>query len=453
VSAVQRISTASLAAALCVPAAGLGLLSARPHLDHAWQDPRAHFWLVLAASGLSAVLAYATDVEAERRGDARVCLVSLAFLSASGFLALHALATPGVLLNTSNAGFALATPIGLALAGAFAALSSTERGTMRCARRLRIALIALLAAWGTASLARLPPLDGTQVPERLGGELVGLAIVGGLLYGIAVVRYAALARRRPSGLIVLMMLAFVLLAEAMAAIAVARNWHATWWEWHALMLAAFGLIAIGAHREWHEERFSDIYMDDTMAGERDLSVVFADLQGFTAFSEHHTPREVTQMLNTYFQQAVPPVVRRHGGEIDRIIGDALMATFNRRGDQPDHAQRAAGAALALQEATARVAAEHPTWPRFRVGVNTGPALVGVLGAGGGRTHTVIGDTVNVAARLQSQAPVGGVAIGPETARRLDGARMEPLGSLHVKGREQPVDAQQLLALAPAGAVV
>jgi class 3 adenylate cyclase len=177
-----------------------------------------------------------------------------------------------------------------------------------------------------------------------------------------------------------------------------------------------------------------------------MSILFADLQGFTTFSEGHEAQEVTAMLNTYFEVAIPPVVQAHGGDIDRIIGDALMATFNRRGDQPDHAQRAAAAALALQETTARVAARHPGWPRFRVGVNSGEVSVSVLGAGGGRTHTVIGDTVNVASRLEAKAPVGGVAIGPGTLALLPEAVTEPLGPLELKGKAEPTDAYVLLSL-------
>ncbi|HEU4658325.1 MAG TPA: adenylate/guanylate cyclase domain-containing protein [Capillimicrobium sp.] len=436
-----------LAVALAVPAAGLGLLTADSDLDVSLEHHPAHFWIVVAAAGLNAALAYATSQEAQRRGDARVMMVSLAFLAAAGFLGLHALATPGVLLDQPNAGFAIATPIGLVIASGFAAASSLDAISLAVARRLRTALLAAMALWAVWSLAQLAPLDADAgVPERASGPLIGLAVAGIALYAVAVVRYLALVRRRRSSLLVVMVAAFVLLAEAMVAIAVARNWHATWWEWHVLMLAAFALIAWSAHRQWHEERFAPLYLDETAGAERDISVVFADLQGFTSFSEHHDPREVTEMLNAYFHEAIPRVVRRHGGEVDRIIGDALMVTFNRRGDQPDHAARAAAAALAIQETTARVAGEHPGWPRFRVGVNSGPAAVGVIGAEGGRTHTAIGDTVNLAARLEAQAPVGGVAIGPETARRLDGALLEPLGVLKVKGRDEPVEAQRLLAL-------
>ena len=79
--------------------------------------------------------------------------------------------------------------------------------------------------------------------------------------------------------------AFALLAEAMIVIAWARNWHASWWEWHLLMLGSFLLIAETARTEWHEERFSALYLDQTLAGARDVSVLLADLSGFTSFSE------------------------------------------------------------------------------------------------------------------------------------------------------------------------
>ena len=172
-------------------------------------------------------------------------------------------------------------------------------------------------------------------------------------------------------------------------------------------------------------------------------MLFADLAGFTSYSEDRDPREVSAMLNAYFSVAIPPVVKGEGGEIDRVMGDAIMACFNRRGDQPDHAQRAARAAVGLRDATRAMAAEHPDWPRFRIGVNTGEAMTGVLGAVGGRSYTVVGDAVNVAARLETAAPVGGIALSAETLERLHGVHAEPLGALQVKGRERPVEAYVL----------
>jgi class 3 adenylate cyclase len=443
------------ALALAIPLLGLALLQARPSWNATWEHHPTHFWLVLVAALLSAVTAYGTGQAASRRGDARVLLVSLAFLSAASFLGLHALATPGVLLQTANPGFNLATPVGIAIGSLFAAASSGDvEGdravrAIRLGRRLRIVLLVALAAWTVASLLRLPPLDQGPGPERASGPMVLLAVSATLLYAWSAVAYLRLwRRRRLGGLMPLAMAAaFVLLGEAMVAISLASNWHLSWWEWHVLMLLAFVLVAWGAQRQWHEERFSSLYLDETISGTREMSILFADLKGFTTFSEDHEPRQVTAMLNAYFDVAIPAVVRRHGGEVDRIIGDALMVTFNRRGDQPDHAVRAARAALDIQEETGRVARAHPGWPRFRVGINSGPVSLSLLGSTGGRTHTVIGDVVNVASRLEGQAPVGGVALSAATLGLLPAAQVEALGPLELKGRAAPVEAFALIALA------
>jgi class 3 adenylate cyclase len=372
-------------------------------------------------------------------------------LSSAGFLGLHALATPGVLLAESNAGFAVATPVGLALGAVFAALSSRDVAgdqrarVLRRARAARWVLLGAMAAWAAASLAELPPLDGAPL-ERSSAPMTALALPTIAIYAYAAVQYVMLGLRRGAVMPIGMAAAFTLLAEAMVAVAFSRNWQASWWEWHLLMLAAFALVAWSARQQWHEERFSDLYLDDTRSGNRDMSVLFADLQGFTSYSESHSPDDVTAMLNTYFESVVPVTVRRHGGVVDRLIGDAVLVTFNRNGDQPDHARRAAAAGLDLQKAAADVSAAHPDWPRFRVGINSGEVSVAVLGAAGGRTHTVIGDTVNTASRLEGRAPVGGVAISAETAARLPRAQTAPLGLLELKGKQAPLQAYQLLAL-------
>ena len=444
--------SAAVGVALALPIAGLVLLLGRPGADLHWEHHPSHFWLVLGTAAVSSVLAYATGAAAVRRGDARVLFVSLAFLSSAGFLALHALATPGVLLATPNPGFVVATPVGLALGSVLAAWSTVDYtgeravAAVRLGRRVRVLLLALMLLWAVLSLGELPPLTGavTRV-ERLPALLAVPAIA---LYAYAAWRYLLLWRRRAAPMLVAMMAAFLLLAEALVAIAFARNWHLSWWEWHVLMLAAFALVAVGARTSWHEERFADLYLHDTRAGNRDMSVLFADLQGFTTFSEAHRPEEVTAMLNEYFEVAVPAVVQPYGGDVDRIIGDALMVTFNKRGNQPDHARRAASAGLAMQAATGRVADRHPGWPRFRVGINSGPATVSVLGTGGGRTHTVIGDTVNTASRIEGKAPAGGVAIGPTTLADLPEAVTSPLGALALKGKAEPVETYLLLGLPP-----
>jgi adenylate cyclase len=436
---------------LAVPLLGLFLLLLQPKLDLRWEHHPAHFWLVLITALVAAVLAYATGEAAGRRGDARLLYVSLAFLSSAGFLALHALATPGVLLGKSNTGFQIATPVGVAIGSIFAAVSTRDFSGESAVRnvgigkRLRWGLLGLMVLWAVWSLASLPPLN--RPPQFAEAFPLFLAVPAVVLYVASAVRYVQLWRRHPSLMLLAVPSAFILLAESMVAMAFARNWHLSWWEWHVLMLVAFGLVALSAQTSWREERFAELYLPQTSAGSREISVLFADLQGFTSFSETHQPDEVARMLNEYFAVAVPAVVSPYGGDIDRIIGDALMVTFNKRGDQPDHAQRAAGAGLALQQATLRLAAQHPEWPKFRVGINSGHVSVSLLGADkGGRTHTIIGDAVNVASRIEGTAPTGGVAIGPDTKAQLPDAATTPLGELHLKGRQEPLEVHLLTSL-------
>ena len=441
--------------AAVVPAVLWVAVLAKPAIDGRWESHPAHFWLVLTAALASVGLGYAVLIAARRRRDARLFLVSLAFLSSAAFLGLHALATPGVLLG-KNAGFELAPPVGLLVAAAFAASSSLEfrpraaDRVLRAAPLLLGALTALVAAWAVVSLATLPPLDRPLAQEELDGWQIGLAAGGVALFGAAAVGYLALYRRRGARFALAVAFAFALLAEAMVVIAWARNWQISWWEWHVLMLAAFVVIAAIARREWHEERFSALYLDRTLAGARDVSILLADLSGFTAYSDRREPSQVATMLNTYFETIVP-LLEANGGEVHQIVGDEVMAIFNKQGTTPDHAERAARAALLLQEEADRIAALHPKWPRFRTAVNSGDVVAAVVGGPRGhRKHGVVGDTVNLAARLEAAARPGTVLIGEATYRRLKaGAVAERIPPLQVKGKQEPVDAYVLEALAPA----
>ena len=441
---------------LVVGAGLLVLVLAHPAVDESWENHPAHFWLVLTAAALNVALGYAVGVAARRRRDARLLLVSLAFVSAAGFLGLHALATPGVLIG-KNAGFELATPVGLVLAGAFAAASGLPLRPRAAERVLRWAwllvggLSLLMVVWAVVSLAEVVPLAGELGTEQLDGWQITLAAIGVVLYAAAAIGYYRLYRRRGAQFLLGVALAFALLAEAMLVIAWARNWRVSWWEWHLLMLVAFVTIAISARTEWHEERFSPLYLDETLAGTREVSVLFADLQGFTSYSEQTPPARVAAMLNGYYRRLVP-LLEADGGIVHQIIGDAVMVIFNQHGDEPDHAARAARTALAFQAEAADVAEAHPEWPRFRAGVNSGEALAGLVGGPSGhRKHGVVGDTVNLAARLESLAPAGGVVIGAETAAALPaGAVVERLPPVEVKGKDEPVEAYLLHRLGTAG---
>ncbi len=437
---------------LLLPIAVVVLLRGRPHLDESWESHPAHFWLVLVAASLCVALGYGIWDAARRRRDARLLFVSLAFIASSGFLGLHALATPGVLIG-KNPGFELATPVGLVVAAAFAAVSSLElpQSTVRLAPWLLGSLATVLLAWGVVSIAELPPLDSPLATEQLDGWQVGLAAAGVVLYAAAAIGYLRLWRRRRQQFVLAVALGFALLAEAMLVIVWAQNWRFSWWEWHLLMLTAFAIVALAARVEWHEERFSALYLEGTFAGARDVSVLLADLSGFTSFSERHGPAEVTAMLNAYFE-AVIPRMEEARGEVHQIVGDELMVIFNKQGDTPDHPERAARAALTLLAEAERVA--QPGWPGFRVGVNSGEVVAAVVGGSRGhRKHGVVGDAVNLTARLEAAAPVGGVLVGEETFRRLPpGALTERLPPLAVKGKAQPVEAYLLRSLGTAGAV-
>ena len=178
----------------------------------------------------------------------------------------------------------------------------------------------------------------------------------------------------------------------------------------------------------------------------EVTSLFADLRGFTTFSEQSTPGQIVEMLNRYFDVATRAVLAENGTVV-QFVGDALMALFNAPARQPDHALRAARAALTLQAEVDRIAAGCPGWPRFRVGINTGEALVGNIGGEALRNFNAMGDAVNVAARLETSAEPGQVVIGAATRELLGAcAQVDPLGELRVKGRSRPVSAYVLRSL-------
>lgn len=695
---------------LAIPLLGLLLLVSKPSLDVVWRHPPSHFWMVLAVAGVNVVLGARVNEAARVREDARLFFVSLAFLASAGFLFLHALATPGVLLSHPNAGFVVATPVGLFLASALAVISSlslspaASAAVIRRQALLRGALALLLIGWAVVSLADLPPLSSAAGLDEAEGWFQALAVVAVVLYSVAALRYWALHRRRPSVMLLGIITAFVLLAEAMVASTIGHDWALSWWEWHLLMTFAFGFVAYSAHVQYQREGsstglFDGIAMEQTvqrirgelgealetlvgalerqettdddpratelilaglarvfglsegqlrvlgrageslasdrrqvrrldalvavgqqarvladepqllrdavgrigaalgrdvlrvglvtagelrfpddlrsgdgwdragedaargllarsapgtdpietdpielgpwhlvlpltvqghLAGvlevrrpaapggpaaarhvafaERDRSLLrslasqlsialentrlyrqidelfrqymspdvatalladpaqaelggalvevtalFADLRGFTTFSEQATPGEIVAMLNRY-HAATTPCVLGNGGTIVQFVGDAILALFNAPARQPDHALRAARCALAMQRAAAEIAAAeiaagNADWPRFRIGINTGPALVGNIGSDRLRNFNAMGDAVNVAARLESTAQPGEVVVGAATYEAIrDVAEVTPLGDIELKGKRETVTAYVLTGL-------
>ena len=244
-----------LVVALAVPLAGLAALLGIPSLDAHWEHHPSHFWLVLGVALVNVGLGLIVSEVSRRSDDERLFLVSMVLLTSAGFLALHALATPGVVLGGPNGGFVLATPIGLVLASGFAALSAiemddrTESTLRRWRSRMRIGLVVVLLAWAAASLAGIPPLDRVIDSERAPWVLVLLPLGVGA-YAFAAWRYLAIYRERQRPLPLAVAVAFVFLAEALIAIAFGRAWRASWWEWHLLMAVAFATIVFAARQEY-----------------------------------------------------------------------------------------------------------------------------------------------------------------------------------------------------------
>ncbi len=174
------------------------------------------------------------------------------------------------------------------------------------------------------------------------------------------------------------------------------------------------------------------------AERRLVSVLFADLVGFTALSEHRDPEEVRELLSRYFDRC-RSLIERYGGTVEKFIGDAVMAVWGTPVAREDDAERAVRAALALTSAVALLG-EEVGMPELRVraGVLTGNAAVDVGAEGEGM---VLGDTVNTASRLQSIAAPGTVLVDDVTRRASEAAiAYEDAGEHTVKGREQPLHA-------------
>jgi adenylate cyclase len=439
-----------------LPMAGLVSLLLRSQLDPHIENYPLHFVVFGVVGAVAFGLGYAAGEAANRRGDARVLLLSLAFMATGGFLLLHAIGTPSVLFAKEHAGFQVAIPVGLVVAAAFAAGSAfvdvrpeLADAVMRHRALLRSGVLVAMAVWFAWTVANLPPFSGPDSEAATSRLLTVFAVLGTTVYAAAAVRYWRLFRNRRSWLAAAVVACFVLLSEAMIGVAVTgeRKWHASWWEWHGLILAAYAVVALAVRREWADERFRRLYLPTTRERYEDVSVLFADLVGFTGFAERSSPARAAAVLDAYWGLAAPLITRRFGGEVEKFVGDGMMARFNVDGDQPDHAKRAACAALALQREVAGLVARNPGWPRMRVGVNSGTVLVREIGSDGYVAYPSVGDAVNTGARLESLAPAGGVLIGEETYLQLPpGAVVERRGGLRLRGKDATVDAYLLHAV-------
>lgn len=181
---------------------------------------------------------------------------------------------------------------------------------------------------------------------------------------------------------------------------------------------------------------------------KNVTIMFADIRSFTAISEHMEPEKVVAMLNEYFSIMID-ILFKHNGMLDKFVGDQIMAVFGHISNEKSGARSAVRAALEMQKATAvlmrkRAARGQPTFT-IGIGINTGSAILASVGAENRKDYTVIGDTVNTAARLESHASGREIVIGERTGLHLPkklprGTRQE----LKMKNRSEPLSCYTLI---------
>jgi class 3 adenylate cyclase/MFS family permease len=176
--------------------------------------------------------------------------------------------------------------------------------------------------------------------------------------------------------------------------------------------------------------------------ELEATILFSDIRGFSSLAERLPPRQVAEVVGRHLA-AMVEVVTAHGGVLDKFAGDAVMAVFGAPRPATDHARRALGCAAAMQRRQVALNddAESAGLPAFQIGigVNTGTVVAGTLGGAGRLDYTVLGDAVNVAQRLQSEALGGEILASAVTVQQSGTDQAEPVGVKHLKGRQELVE--------------
>jgi adenylate cyclase len=180
----------------------------------------------------------------------------------------------------------------------------------------------------------------------------------------------------------------------------------------------------------------------------DITILFADIRGFTAYSEQHTPEELVAVLNRYLAAAADAVLA-HEGTVDKFLGDAVMAWYNAPLPQPDHTLRAVKSALTLRGTIANLHAELPTEAHldFGVGIHYGEAILGWIGTEKRLEFTSLGDSVNTTKRIQENSSKNQILISREAYERVkDEIDAKQFAPLTVKGKAQPLEVYEVLGL-------
>ena len=184
----------------------------------------------------------------------------------------------------------------------------------------------------------------------------------------------------------------------------------------------------------------------TESDRRLVTVMFADISGFTAMSEKMDAEEVTDIMNECFR-FMGECIEQHGGTIDKFIGDCVMALFGAPKTLEDGPHRAIETALEMKNKLLRFNEEKhlPIDLSFHIGINTGPVIAGMVGSDSKQDFTVMGDTVNLASRIEGAAETGIILVSENTFRLTEGYfEFEPVREIKVKGKEQPVRAYKVL---------
>jgi ABC-type oligopeptide transport system substrate-binding subunit/class 3 adenylate cyclase len=175
-------------------------------------------------------------------------------------------------------------------------------------------------------------------------------------------------------------------------------------------------------------------------GERKLAtVMFADISGFTALLDKQDPETVRELVNVCFKRFVP-IIRKYGGTVEKFIGDEVMAIFGAPIAHEDDPERAVRTALDMMDELTGFNADNNIDMQIHIGISTGLVIAGAIGSEDEQQYGVIGDTVNLAKRLEEAAPAGGILISTDTYRLVKGVfNVMPQDPIQVKGKTSPVD--------------
>lgn len=466
-----------------VPTALLAWLLSTPGANSVINVPVQHVVLTTNVSVVALLAGVLVARAALQLGHFGTVLVATGFIAMAGLFTVHALSTPGGGLVTDPAS-GLVTGVSAQLALLVPAATFALRYTrLRPFLERRLAPGPLLAAVVTGLLAYA--VLGLGWPAAFAGLADLILVAGGayqydpsgygygsggsegvvpyLAVGSSVALYAFAAWSAGRGFLATRLplagalaVAFALLAQAQLSQFLGPVWSLAWWEYHALMLAAV-VLAVGAiflelDRRRGLERFLPSAVvdrvlagDATLAGERrTVTILFADLRGSTALADSADPERSVAVINGYVR-AFASSVLDHGGIIDKFTGDGVMAIFGAQGDLAAGARQAVDAALAIRERVARLSAERtdrgePTLA-FGVGVHHGEVVLGAVGLPERSDYTALGDTVNIASRMEALTKELGVdiVVSASVADLLGRGTAASLGEVRIRGKIAPVE--------------